>query len=116
MKKLLACAVFVFMGCLEGPPGPQGEKGITKLSYSQPIDMFGAASVDLSAAAGDSLTPPALSCYQKDGDTFYPVQDGIGKPDSPGAAVCSLVFNDGHYTAILQNGIPGWTATFVVVF
>ncbi len=116
MKKFLAFAALIFMGCIEGPTGPQGERGITKLSFSRVIDLYGKASVPLPSAAGDSLTPPALTCYQVDGEDYFPVQDGTGNLDGPGGATCFLMLDRGHYVARLQNGTPDLTAVFVVVY
>ncbi len=80
------------------------------------IDGDGNVSVALPASVGTNpASPPAVSCYTTDaplGGTWLAVNDGY----SLTSPYCATVFSGGVWTVTHLQGIPGWTAAWVVVY
>lgn len=101
---------------LPGPAGPPGQAGPgTRLNYVVPIGTNGTAGQLLPPAAGTDINrPPALACYTGSvtSPSWLKVADGF----SSTSTYCGLVFGSGQWTVVLNQGIPGWLAAFVVVY
>jgi hypothetical protein len=55
-----------------------------------------------------------MACYTTSGTStvWLAVNDGW----STTSTYCALVFSGGVWNAVMNNGIAGWTAAFVVVY
>jgi hypothetical protein len=100
-----------------GLPGPAGPPGQKRLNLIVPIGSSGSASIGLPVAAGsDASKPPALACYTSAtaSGPWLSVSDGW----SSTTPYCGLSFNAqaGVWTAVLNQGVAGWQAAFVVVY
>ena len=99
----------------QGPIGPAGPAG-QSATFVQRIGSNRSAVVRLPQEAGTRANdPPPLTCYMSElGITWLPVSDGTIRGSN--ANVCGLTFDNGRFSAVMINGIPGWLAAFVVVY
>lgn len=102
-----------------GLPGPQGEAGAGKrLNYLAVIGASRSVVQALPAEVGSEATkPPSVACYMTSDLSASPlawlrVADGY----SLLAPYCGLVFGNGTWNIVLNQGVAGYWAAFVVIY
>ena len=101
---------------VNGLPGPAGAAGTARYTAVVAIASTGSAVAALPSAIGTDINkPPAVACYT--GSTTSTVWLSVaGSASGSFDTYCGLVFSNGAWSAVMNRGISGWLAAFVVIY